>query len=289
MKSYIQLLRPKQYIKNLFIFAPLLFSFSFNDPQKVIVTVYTFIIFSLTASSIYIVNDILDLEEDRNHPKKKTRPIASGKISVNSGLAVSGVLVVISLISSYLINKELLLIIGIYLVNNLLYSLKLKHVSVLDILMIALGFLLRVIAGGIAGGIYISMWIILMTFLLSVFLGFAKRRDDVLLSEKGLTTRKNIDGYNLEFINAVMVLMAAVTIVAYISYTVSPEVLAKFGTHNLYLTSFFVIAGILRYMQITFVNENSGNPTDLVFKDRFLQLVIGLWIISFVAVVKFWH
>ncbi|MGE5499809.1 MAG: decaprenyl-phosphate phosphoribosyltransferase, partial [Syntrophothermus sp.] len=269
MKSYIQLLRPKQYIKNLFIFAPLLFSFSFNDPQKVIVTLYTFIIFSLTASSIYIVNDILDLEEDRNHPKKKTRPIASGKISVNTGLAVSGTLVVISLVASYIINMGLLLVIGIYLVNNLLYSMRLKHVSVLDILMIALGFLLRVIAGGIVGGIYISMWIILMTFLLSVFLGFAKRRDDVLLSEKGLTTRKNIDGYNLEFINAVMVLMAAVTIVAYISYTVSPEVIAKFGTHNLYLTSFFVIAGILRYMQITFVNENSGNPTDLVFKDRF--------------------
>lgn len=289
MKSYIQLLRPKQYIKNLFIFAPLLFSFSFNDPQKVIVTLYTFIIFSLTASSIYIVNDILDLEEDRNHPKKKTRPIASGKISVNTGLAVSGTLVVISLVASYIINMGLLLVIGIYLVNNLLYSMRLKHVSVLDILMIALGFLLRVIAGGIVGGIYISMWIILMTFLLSVFLGFAKRRDDVLLSEKGLTTRKNIDGYNLEFINAVMVLMAAVTIVAYISYTVSPEVIAKFGTHNLYLTSFFVIAGILRYMQITFVNENSGNPTDLVFKDRFLQLVIGLWILSFIAVVKFWH
>jgi 4-hydroxybenzoate polyprenyltransferase len=197
-----------------------------------------------------------------------------------------GALFIIALTSAFILNTSFFYIIIIYIVNNLFYSFGLKHISILDIVIIAIGFLLRVLAGGAVSSIHISMWLIIMTFLLAIFLGIAKRREDVTLNEQGLKTRKNVDGYNLEFINASMVLMAGVIIVSYILYTVSIEVQQKFNTINLFYTSFFVITGILRYMQITFVESSSGNPTNMLFKDRFLKIIILLWICSFLFVVK---
>jgi len=145
---------------------------------------------------------------------------------------------------------------------------------------------LRILAGAFLIQLSPSTWIVLVTFLLALFLALAKRRDDCLLAREGKKTRKNIDGYNLEMVNASMTLMAGVTIVAYIMYTVSPEVIVRLGTHNLYLTSFFVILGIMRYMQVTFVEQNSGSPTKLILKDRFLQLVLVGWIVSFYIIIK---
>jgi 4-hydroxybenzoate polyprenyltransferase len=163
---------------------------------------------------------------------------------------------------------------------------KLKHISIIDIFIISTGFVLRLYAGSVSSDIYLSHWIIIMTFLLALFLAIAKRRDDVLLSNQGKETRKNIDGYNLEFVNASMVLMSAVIIVSYILYSVSNEVIQKLDTQYLYLTTFFVILGILRYMQITFVEEKSASPTKIVIKDLFLKLTIVAWLISFIVVVK---
>ena len=285
MKNILLLLRPKQYIKNIFIFTPLFFSLTFNDPEKILFSFYAFLVFCTAASGIYILNDIFDLKEDKLHPEKKYRPLASGQITQKTAYSLMSFLLILSVTLSFFINIDLFVILLIYIFNNVLYSLKLKHISVLDIVLVALGFLLRVLAGGAVTGIPISMWLIIMTFLLAVFLGIAKRREDVILSGKGLKTRKNIDGYNLEFINASMVLMAGVIIVSYILYTVSPEVQEKFKTHNLFYSSFFVVIGILRYMQITFVEENSGNPTNLLYKDKFLQAVIVLWILSFLLAV----
>jgi len=285
MKNILLLLRPKQYIKNIFIFAPLFFSLTFNDPEKILSSFYAFFVFCIAASGIYILNDIFDLEEDRQHPEKKHRPLASGQIKKKTAYIVMSALLLSALVISYIINLDFSFVLIGYIIINVLYSINLKHISVLDIVIIALGFLLRVVAGGVVTGIEISMWLIIMTFLLAIFLGLAKRREDVILSGKGLKTRKNIDGYNLEFINASMVLMAGVIIVSYILYTVSPDVQEKFKTHNLFYTSFFVVVGVLRYMQITFVEENSGNPTNLLYKDKFLQAVIILWILSFLIVV----
>lgn len=286
MRSLVALLRPKQYVKNVFVFAPLFFSFSYDNLEKVLLSVGVFVLFSITASAIYILNDINDIEEDRQHPEKKFRPLAAGDISKGKAIALMIMLFGVAFICSYLLNVYLLLVLLIYVVNNVAYSLGMKHISILDIVMIAFGFLLRVIAGGVVTGIEISMWLITMTFLLAIFLGIAKRREDVKLLEQGLTTRKNVAGYNLEFINGSMVLMAGVIIVSYILYAVSAEVQQKFHTHNLYLTSFFVVIGILRYMQITFVEENSGNPSNIIFKDRFIQVVILFWILSFAIIVK---
>ena len=286
MKDLIRLLRPKHFVKNVFVFAPVFFSLSFGNHEKLLLAAYAFIVFSLAASGVYILNDILDLEEDRQHPEKKDRPLASGRVKVRSAFLLMIVFFALTVVLCYAVSITLLLVLCAYIVNNVLYSFRLKHVSVLDVVMIAVGFLLRVIGGGVITGIEISIWLITMTFLLALFLGIAKRREDVKLLEMGLRTRKNVDGYNLEFINASMVLMAGVLIVSYLLYTVSPEIQQKFNTHNLYITSFFVVVGVLRYLQITFVEDNSGNPTTVLFTDRFLQVVIGLWILSFIYIAR---
>ncbi len=286
MRDIFKLFRVHQYIKNLFIFMPLLFSFSFTSVENNLNTLTAFILFSILASSIYVFNDLMDINEDREHPKKKYRPLASGAVSTKTAKSLILLLSLSSLGISLIFNTELFIVLLVYFLLNIAYSLKLKHISILDIFIIATGFVLRLFAGSAVTGIELSMWIILMTFLLAIFLALAKRRDDVLLSLEGQETRKNIDGYNLEFVNAAMVLMAGVVIVSYIQYTISPEVISRLGSHYLYLTSFFVILGVLRYMQITFVEQDSGSPTKVVIRDRFMKLTIFFWLISFIVVAK---
>jgi 4-hydroxybenzoate polyprenyltransferase len=286
-KHIIKLLRPHQYVKNLFIFAPLFFSFNLNTGGVMaIYSVVSFILFSIIASAIYILNDIKDIEEDKRHPTKRFRPLASEEVSLNSAKVLFISLASFSLIGAFIFNINLFFVLLIYFSLNIAYSFGLKHISIIDIFIISSGFVLRLFAGSIVTGITLSHWIIIMTFLLALFLAIAKRRDDVLLSNQGKNTRKNIDGYNLEFINASMVLMSGVIIVSYILYTVSNDIIDKFHTSNLYITTFFIILGILRYMQITFVEQKSGSPTKIVLKDRFLQFTIILWLISFIGIIK---
>lgn len=280
-----KLLRVHQYIKNLFIFAPLFFSFNFSNQAFISVSI-AFVLFSLIASSIYVLNDLMDIKEDQQHPTKKFRPLASGKVSKSTAKIMIVSLSGFSLITSYIFSPSLFTILLIYFILNILYSLGLKHITIVDIFIIATGFVLRLFAGSSVIDAPLSMWIIIITFLLALFLALAKRRDDVLLASKGKEIRKNIDGYNLEFVNASMVLMSGVVLVSYILYTVSESVMEKLGTQYLYLTTFFVLLGIIRYMQITFVEQNSGSPTKIVLKDRFLQLTILGWIVSFIVIVK---
>lgn len=228
----------------------------------------------------------MDIKEDQQHPTKKFRPLASGKVSKSTAKIMIVSLSGFSLITSYIFSPSLFTILLIYFILNILYSLGLKHITIVDIFIIATGFVLRLFAGSSVIDAPLSMWIIIITFLLALFLALAKRRDDVLLASKGKEIRKNIDGYNLEFVNASMVLMSGVVLVSYILYTVSESVMEKLGTQYLYLTTFFVLLGIIRYMQITFVEQNSGSPTKIVLKDRFLQLTILGWIVSFIVIVK---
>ena len=285
MLDIIKLIRPHQYIKNIFVFAPLLFSFRYTYSDILNISV-VFILFSLIASSIYVFNDLMDIEEDRQHPKKKFRPLANEKVKKRTAIIFIFLLSSVSLIGAFSFNQELFYILLFYFILNISYSLKLKHISIVDIFIIATGFVLRLFAGASVIEAPLSMWIIIMTFLLALFLAIAKRRDDFVLSKIGKETRKNVDGYNLEFVNAIMVLMSGVIIVSYILYTVSAEVIERLNTEYLYITAFFVIIGIMRYMQIIFVEENSGNPTMIVLKDRFLQVAILLWLLSFFIVVK---
>lgn len=275
------LLRIEQYIKNIFVLAPLFFSKEFVKLDQTIQSLLAVLIFSMIASSIYIFNDIRDLEEDRNHPTKQFRPIASKQVSVRNAVIIMLFLIFTGLFSAFFISVNFFIILIIYLVLNFLYSLGLKHISIVDIVIVSIGFVLRVFAGAVVINVVVTSWIILITFMLSLFLAFAKRRDDILLANQGNKTRKNIHGYSLTFVDSAMVLMAGVVIVSYILYTVSPEIEVRYNSQYLYLTVLFVIVGILRYMQITYIENQSGNPTKIALKDKFLQITILLWLTSF--------
>lgn len=283
LSHILVLLRPHQWLKNGFIAAPMFFAFEFSlhNAKAVLLAI---IIFSICASAVYVFNDINDAEEDRKHPDKCKRPIASGVISVPIAFTITIILAGLSSFIAFIINTKLFIIIVIYVVINVLYTLALKHIAIVDIVLIAVGFVLRLFAGAAAIDIDVSMWIVLVTFLLALFLAAAKRRDEYMHYLDGKKVRKNIDGYNLEMLNAIIVFLASVTVMAYIMYTVSPSVIQRIGNDKLYLTTGFVIVGILRYLQLTFVFQKSGSPTKIVIKDVFLQIVIILWLFSFYVI-----
>lgn len=280
----LKVLRMHQWTKNLFLFLPLFFAGAFLEWNALLSCILGFILFSLTASAVYIINDIRDVEEDRLHPEKKNRPFASGTWSIRSGQLLALLFIGGSFSAAYLLQPHFFWVLFAYFAINLAYSAGLKKVALLDITMIATGFVLRVVAGGVLAVVPISSWIIIMTFLLALFLGLAKRRDDLLiLRDSGKKMRQSLDGYNLTFIQSGMVLMAAVVMVSYIMYTMSPEVIARMGTDKLYITGLFVLIGLLRYLQLTLVFEKSGNPSKILLKDRGIQISLLLWILSFVV------
>lgn len=279
LKSFLQLARPNQYLKNGFIWLPLFFGYRLEAVDAVVDTALAFAAFCFIASSVYIINDIRDIQEDRLHPIKKSRPLASGALNRTEALIFFSFLVLAAGIISFLfLPVQFTWIAGFYFFLNIAYSFYLKHIAIIDVICISMGFVLRIFAGGYSADVAISPWIIIMTFLLSLFLALAKRRDDLILADDGHGARKSLDGYNMEFISSAMVVMASVIIVSYLLYTVSPEVTRKHHTHNLYQTSFWVIIGLLRYMQITFVKKGSGSPTAVLLKDLFLQAVVLLWL-----------
>lgn len=282
IEDIVILMRPHQYMKNIFIFLPLFFGLKITNIELFLSDFIAFIAFSLTASGVYILNDYHDIEEDRQHPKKKNRPLASGTISKSQAIVLMTVLFCIGFILMTFLSLEASGILATYVILNIAYSLYLKHIAIADVMIIAIGFVLRLFIGSAVTGITLSMWIVMMTFLLALFMALAKRRDDVLIyQDTGKKMRKVIDGYNLQFLDIAMSIMASVVIVAYIMYVTSPEVTERVHSQYLYLTSFFVILGILRYLKIAFVNQDSGSPTKIVLKDRFMQLILIGWIISF--------
>ena len=281
-KLYLQLARPHQFVKNGFVWLPLFFGVKLGDPGALEQTLIAFAAFCCAAGSVYVFNDLEDIEEDRRHPTKRNRPLASGAIPPRGAVIfMAGLLVLAALAGALLPKPDFLLILGAYLLLNVAYSSFLKHQAIIDVVCIALGFVLRVLAGGVAAAVPISHWIVIMTFLLAIFLALAKRRDDLLLVAGGRSTRRAIDGYSLEFVSTSMAVMAAVVIVAYILYTVSPETIQIHGTDRLYLTGFWVVVGLLRYLQLALVKNRSASPTKILLQDRFLQAVLTFWILSF--------
>lgn len=292
MKNIIRLLRPYQWAKNLFIFLPLFFSGRLEDWELIKILAIVFISFSMAASSIYCFNDIHDIETDKKHPKKCKRPIASGAVSMRAGYRIMFTCIIISLLILLFEGGQqklfLISIISFYYLMNIAYCMKLKSYAIIDVMVIATGFVLRILMGGIATQIHLTVWIVLMTFLLALFLAFAKRRDDVVIYQQtGVTARENTRYYNLEFMNQVMTIIASITIVSYIMYTVSPDVMERLHSQYIYLTSIFVLAGIIRYLQITIVDAKSGSPTKILMKDRFIQGCIACWILSFFILIYF--
>lgn len=285
--NILKILRPHQWVKNTFIFIPLFFGGSLFDMADWTSSLVAFVAFSFAASAIYSINDIVDVEADKKHPKKCKRPIAAGLVSKRQASLLAIILAIAALALPFLLNNWMLsVVIALYLAMNLCYCIRLKHYAIIDVCIVAMGFVMRIVAGGVATDIVLSRWIVMMTFLLTLFLSFAKRRDDVLImNETGMAPRKNTSRYNLTFINQAITITGGVMLVCYIMYTVSPEVIERFNSPNLYMTSFFVILGLLRYIQLTVVDERSGEPTRLVLSDRLIQLIIAGWIISFAIII----
>lgn len=290
IKSILRLTRPKQWIKNMFVFIPMFFGGELFDLHSVWLAVLTFFAFSLVASSIYCYNDIVDVDADRHHPVKCLRPIASGEVSIRLGYILMTLTFCLGMGILLLLPPEVLspvmAVIVFYYVLNLAYCSKLKQFAILDVCIVAFGFVLRILAGGFACELALSNWIVIMTFLLTLFMSFAKRRDDVLrMNSTGEAPRKNTVRYNLTFINQAITITASVTLVCYIMYCVSPEVTERFDTPYLYLTFVFVLLGLLRYIQIAVVDEKSGDPTKIILHDHFSQIIVVAWILSFLLMI----
>jgi len=288
MIKYFQLLRVKQYTKNLFIFLPLFFALKIFEGELLIKACISFAGFCLVASAVYIINDYRDRFEDAKHPTKKNRPFASGKISSARALLIMVSILFVGLLIEMYVGLNVFILATLYFFMNIAYSFGLKKIALVDVFIIALGFTMRVFVGGSATGVVIQPWIVVMTFLLALFLALAKRRDDIVVGEgEGKQMRKSMDGYNLKLLDSSMIIMASVIVVAYLSYTLSPDIEGKFKTTDLYYTVFFVLFGIMRYMQIAFVEKNSGSPSDILLKDRLIQTAILGWIALFGILIYF--
>jgi len=286
MKRFFKLLRFKQISKNLFVFAPLVFSKRLFDWNSFSAVCIGFLLFCLASSSAYIFNDVKDIESDRQHPKKKFRPLPSGELSVKYALGLAMLLCSICLPGSFLLDLNFGLIIVGYIIINVLYSIVIKHIVILDVMAIAAGFVLRVLAGAAIIKAYPSNWLIICTILLALFLGFSKRRHElVLLTGDSHLHRKVLEHYSPYFLDQMISVVTAATVMSYMLYTVSEETIRFFGTRHLIWTVPFVLYGIFRYLYLVHKMEEGGDPAELMTKDKPLLVNILLWALSAIMII----
>lgn len=279
-------MRPTQWIKNTFVLVPMFLNGQLTDLKAVVFSAVAFVLFCLTSSSIYCINDAVDAPYDAVNPDKCHRPVASGEISRRMAISIAAVLlalvVALTMSSGYANIRELLIVLLSYFILNLLYTLWLKTLPVADMLIIAICFLLRIVAGGVACGIHITKWTMLLVFLLTLMLAMGKRHHEAwLCEEKGIKSRSNIGRYNVHFLNIALIVSGTVTLCVYIGWTFTSYALNRFGTHDLFISSIPVAIGIWRYLWIIIKKNGGGNPTKLLLSDRYLQATVVLWIIYF--------
>lgn len=271
-------LRPKQWFKNILLFVGLVFSQNLFQIGLFIKVSGGFVLFCLAASSIYVFNDIHDRESDRKHPEKCRRPLAEGTLQVSEAYMVSMVLAAIAFILAFMMDRTFFVILLAYFILNLAYSLKIKQIVILDIMFIASGFVLRIFAGTTLAGVSPSDWLIICTITLSLFLGFSKRRNElVLMGENAGYQRKVLKEYSIHFLDQMISMVTACTVMSYILYTVSPETVNRFGTKNLIFSIPFVLFGVFRYLYLIYLKKTIENPIDLILKDFPSLLNILLW------------
>lgn len=273
-------LRPRQWTKNFLLYAALLFSFQLTNLDKILLATLGFILFSLTASSIYILNDYKDIEADRNHPTKKYRPMASGHLNPKLALATGIVLLTVSLVVSFIANKLFFFILLIYFLSNVLYSLFLKHIVIIDIMLIAFGFVLRAIGGAVVINVPFTPWFLLCAMLLSLFLAIGKRRNELNLALKEDSShRKVLDDYSLPFLDQLTSIVSSATIVSYAVFTFTAG-----GTIHLMWTIPFVVYGIFRYLYLIHVKDEGGAPEKVLFEDKHILITVILYVISVLVI-----
>lgn len=285
IKDILQLIRVKQWIKNFFLFAPLIFSHHLFDETYLLISIKAFVAFCFISSVVYIINDIADFEQDKNHPVKKNRPLPSGKISRPTAIVISFMFFVGMMIFAYDLNLKFKIAIATYFIINLLYSFKLKQIVLLDIFFIAFGFMIRIIAGGWVIDVYISSWLILTTLFLSLFLAVTKRRSELAIIENNSTTRKVLSDYSINFADQMATISAAGTVISYALYTVSERTKELFHTENLIFTTPFVVYGIFRYLYLVHKKNLGENPTYIVTSDVPMIINIILWILTSIAII----
>ncbi|MDO9087726.1 MAG: decaprenyl-phosphate phosphoribosyltransferase [Anaerolineaceae bacterium] len=286
LKGILKEMRIHQWIKNTFVLIPLVFDRQLFLIEPLTRTIIGFFMFCFVSSSVYLINDILDVEADRKHPRKKFRPIASGKLPIPIALISANILVLISFIGSYFLSKTFLVILVIYFLINLAYSLKLKHVPILDVMIIASGFVLRVAAGvSIIQVERFSPWLYVVTTVLALFFGLGKRRGELAtIQEKSNDQRKVLDGYSIPLLDQLITIISATTIISFCLYTFSAPNLPD--NHTMMLTIPFAIYGIFRYLYLIQIKNEGGAPDELVFSDRPLQITFLLF--AFAVVIIFY-
>ena len=288
LKGILVSMRPAHWVKNLIIFAALVFAEAYMIPGKIYLAILAFLAFGFGASSVYLVNDIFDRENDKNHPIKSRRPVASGTLAIPAAAVAAIILLALSIALGIYINSSTSLVLIVYVALNLAYSTILKHLVIIDVMSIAAGFVLRAVAGGLAIDVPISAWLLVCTTLLALFLGFGKRRHELtLLSQNAIGHRRALEHYSTPFLDQMISVVTASTVVAYAFYTLSPEVAEHFGTKWLSITIPFVLYGVFRYLYLIFHKEMGGNPTRLLLTDPPLLLCVLLWLASVLLVINF--
>jgi len=284
--SVLHSLRPEQWTKNLLVFAALLFARRLFDPAAVLQALAAFAIFCGLSGAVYLLNDVSDRESDRQHPVKRHRPIAAGRVSAPTAVAWALVLIALGLSLSFWLQTGFGMAAAAYLILQAAYTRVLKHVVILDVMAIAFGFVLRAVAGGLVIGVPISDWLVICTILLALFLGLSKRRHELTLLAAGAAGHRRIlEEYDPYLLDQMIAVVAAATLVAYIIYCLSPETAARFGTHWLVLTVPFPIYGLFRYLYIVHRKDGGGNPSEMLLTDRPLLSCVGLWGLTVVAVI----
>ena len=276
LRDWVRLLRPAQWTKNLFVLAPLLFSGKGKEPDAMVSAFLALVAFCLLASAVYSFNDVADRESDRSHPTKRNRPVASGRITTAAAIGMAAGLIVAGIGLSWAVNSRLALIAGAYLGLNLIYSFWIKHVVILDVFAIAAFFLLRLLGGSVAIAVAPSIWLLICGGLLALYLGFAKRRHELMLLGGDSTSHRKVLGdYGPAFLDQMSVVLLAVTVVSYIMYTLSPERVAVSG-HLLTYSLVFVLYGVFRYLYLVH-QRGGGSPTETLLTDRSLIVAVLLW------------
>ena len=285
--EYIRLIRPQQWIKNFFVFGPLIFSKELFDSGPFLIELKAFIAFCLTASAVYIINDIADVEADRTHPEKKNRPLAARTMPVSHAYALVFLLLTCLIMLLNGMDARFVLVLAGYFVMNVAYSLKLKEVVLLDVFIIAAGFMLRVLGGAYAIDVAVSSWLVLCTMFISLFLGFAKRRSELVMNQEsgGTFERKVLSLYSVSFIDHMLTIAAAGTVISYALYTVAQRTIEIFGTEKMIYTTVFVIFGVFRYLYLVHMTGSTQNPTKAVTSDLTILATGLLWIISCIILI----
>ena len=284
LKHLLKTMRIRQWTKNGFVFFALIFDKQLFQAEPFLRTLEGFFLFCLISSSVYLFNDITDMEADRSHPEKKHRPLASGKLPVNVALITAFVLALISLVVGYLLEPFFAGIVALYFMINLLYSRWLKHIPILDVLIISSGFVFRVAAGVMLITVErFSPWLYMLTILFSLYIGFGKRRAEMnLLAQSASSHRKVLDGYSIPLLDQYITIVSGMTIIAYSFYTFSAPNLPE--NHTMMLTIPFVVYGIFRYLQLIQTGNEAGAPDEVALKDRPLQVTVLLWGLAVIAV-----